>query len=76
VCKLVKRYVREYNAAMCALAIRWPTKIMVLKTEDLSGRTAQEALYNFVGANGAFKAVRLNIGTTKDGRRFRYHHLI
>jgi hypothetical protein len=75
-CKLVRRYVREYNSAMCALAIRWPTKIMMIKTEDLSDRTAQGTLYNFVGANGAFKTVRLNIGTTKDGRRFRDHHLI
>ena len=68
--------VREYNAAMSALAIRWPTKIKMLKTEDLSDLPAQRALYNFVGAHGAFKTVRLNIGTTKDGRRFRDHHLI
>jgi hypothetical protein len=74
--ELVKRYLREYNAAMGALAIRWPTKIMMLKTEDLSDPPAQRALYNFVGATGAFKTVRLNIGTTRDGRRFRDHHLI
>jgi hypothetical protein len=48
----------------------------MLKTDDLSDLTAQRALYNFVGANGAFKTVRLNIGTTRDGRRFRDHHLI
>jgi hypothetical protein len=73
---LVTRYVREYNAGVRAAALRWPTKFMVLNTEDLSDPTAQRALYDFVGADGAIKSVRLNIGTTKDGRRFRERHLI
>jgi hypothetical protein len=74
--ELVMRYVREYNAAVQAFAIRWPTKFMALKTEDLNDPTAQRALYDFVGAAGAISAVRLNVGTTKDGRRFRERHLI
>jgi hypothetical protein len=43
---------------------------------DLSDATAQRGLYDFVGANGTIKHFRLNIGTTKDGRSFREHHLI
>jgi hypothetical protein len=65
--QLVMRYVREYNTAVRALALRWPAKFMVLKTEDLNDPTAQRALFNFVGADGAIKSLRLNIGTTKDG---------
>jgi Sulfotransferase domain len=74
--ELVMRYVREYNAAVQAFAMRWPTKFMALKTEDLSDPTAQRVLYDFVGAAGAISTVRLNVGTTKDGRRFRARHLI
>jgi hypothetical protein len=74
--QLMMRYVREYNIAVQALAIRCPTKFMALKTEDLSDPTAQRTLYDFVGANGAIKTVRLNVRTTKDGRRFRERHLI
>jgi hypothetical protein len=33
--QLMLRYVREYNGAVRALALRWPAKFMVLKTEDL-----------------------------------------
>jgi hypothetical protein len=68
--------VREYNAAVQAFASRWPAKFLALKTEDMSDPTAQRALYDFVGASGAIKTVRLNVGTTKDGRRFRQRHLI
>jgi hypothetical protein len=74
--QLMMRYVREYNAAVRALALRWPAKFMVLKTEDLSDPTAQRDLFDFVGASGAIKNLRLNIGTTKDGRRFRERHSI
>jgi hypothetical protein len=74
--QLVTRYVREYNAAVHALAMREPAKFMALKTEDLSDPTAQLALYDFIGANGAIKTVRLNVGTTNDGRRFRERHLV
>jgi Sulfotransferase domain len=74
--QLVTRYVREYNAGVRALARRWPAKFMVLKTEDLNDPTAQNALYRFVGESGAIKTVKLNTGTTKDGRRFRERHLI
>jgi hypothetical protein len=73
---LMMRYVREYNTAVQALAIRCPTKVMALNTEDLSDPTAQRTLYDFVGASGAIKTVRLNVRTTKDGRRFRERHLI
>jgi hypothetical protein len=74
--QVIVRYVREYNAAVRAFAMRWPTRFMALETEDLSDPTAQRALYDFVGANGAVKTIRLNVGTTKDGRRFRERHLI
>jgi hypothetical protein len=74
--QLMMRYVREYNASVRALALRWPAKFMVLKTEDLSDPTAQRDLFDFVGASGAIKNLRLNIGTTKDGRRFRERHSI
>jgi hypothetical protein len=74
--QLMLRYVREYNAAFQAFAQRWPARFMALETEHLSKATAQRALYDFVGANGAIKTVRLNVGTTKDGRRFRDRHLI
>jgi Sulfotransferase domain len=74
--QLVTRYVREYNAAVHALAARRPAKFLALKTEDLSGPTAQRALYDFIGVNGAIKTVRLNVGTTNDGRRFRERHLV
>jgi hypothetical protein len=74
--QLMMRYVREYNAAVHALAMRWPAKFLVLETQDLSDPTAQRALYDFVGGKGAIKTVRLNVGTTKDGRRFRDRHLI
>ena len=67
----------EYNTALLhALAVRGSAKFMALKTEDLSGPTAQRALYDFIGVNGAIKTVRLNIGTTNDGRRFRERHLV
>jgi Sulfotransferase domain len=74
--QLMMRYVREYNAAVYALAVRWPAKFIVLKTEDLGDSTAQRALFDFVGVNGAIKKVRLNIGTTRDGRSFRKRHSI
>jgi hypothetical protein len=74
--QLVMRYVREYNASVYALAVRWPAKFIVLKTEDLGDPTAQRALFDFVGVNGAIKKVRLNIGTTRDGRSFRKRHSI
>jgi hypothetical protein len=74
--QLMMRYVREYSAVVQAFASRWPAKFLTLKTEDMSDPTAQRALYDFVGASGAIKTVRLNVGTTKDGRRFRERHLI
>jgi hypothetical protein len=74
--ELMMRYVREYNAEVQALGMRWPAKFMGLKTEDLSDPIAQRTLYDFVGAAGAINTVRLNVGTTKDGRRFRERHLI
>jgi Sulfotransferase domain len=74
--QLITRYVSEYNTAVHALAVRGSAKFMALKTEDLSGPTAQRALYDFIGVNGAIKTVRLNIGTTNDGRRFRERHLV
>jgi hypothetical protein len=74
--QLLMRYVREYNAAVRVLAICRPANFMALETEDLSDATAQRAIYDFVGANGMIKHFRLNIGTTKDGRSFREHHLI
>jgi hypothetical protein len=74
--ELIMRYVREYNAAVHALAVREPAKFMALKMEDLSGPAAQRALYDFIGVNGAIKTVRLNVGTTNDGRRFRQRHLV
>jgi hypothetical protein len=74
--ELITRYVREYNASARALARSCASNLLMLKTDDLSDPAMQRKLFDFVGASGAINAVRLNVGTTKDGRRFRDRHLI
>jgi hypothetical protein len=74
--QLIKRYVREYNDALRLLAARSPGRVMVLRTEELNDPTVQKTLFDFVGARGEIKTIRLNAGTTIDGRSFRKRHLI
>ena len=74
--QLIKRYVREYNDALRSLAARSPGSVMVVRTEELNDPTVQRSLFDFVGATGEIKTIRLNAGTTIDGRSFRERHLV
>jgi hypothetical protein len=74
--RLIGRYVQEYNASICALAPRHPSKFLALKTEHLSDANTQRSIFDFLGVNASVRNVRLNVGTTRDGRRFRERHLV
>jgi hypothetical protein len=73
---LIVRHVQEYNDAMCALAQRFPAKVILVRTESLDDEAVQNAIFDFVGLHGTFARTHLNVGTTDDGKRFRDQHLL
>jgi hypothetical protein len=63
----IRRYVREYNAALSKLADRWPERVLLLRTEELGDATAQQRLFGFLGVAGTPSPTVLNAGTVADG---------
>jgi hypothetical protein len=74
--ELIARYVQEYNDAMHVLAERFPTKVLLVRTESLDDEPVQNAIFDFVGLHGTVTKTHLNVGTTADGKRFRDQHLL
>ncbi len=65
---LIRRYVDEYNAAMFALVARQTDRVLLLRTEQLDDRATQQRLFDFFGLPGDTSSIRLNVGTSSDGR--------
>jgi hypothetical protein len=63
----IRRYVHEYNAALTALAERWPARVLLLRTEELADPAAQGRLFGFLGVTGSPSAAVLNTGTVAEG---------
>ncbi|HEV2548684.1 MAG TPA: hypothetical protein VGU20_15190 [Stellaceae bacterium] len=63
----IRRYVREYNEALRALADHWPARVFLLRTEELGEAAAQHRLFAFLGVAGKPAAMALNAGTVADG---------
>jgi hypothetical protein len=63
----IRRYVREYNDALHALAERWPARVFLMGTEELADAAAQRRLFAFLGVAGTPSAAVLNAGTVADG---------
>jgi len=63
----IRRYVQEYNAALTKLADRWPTRVFLLRTEELGDIAAQHRLFRFLGGARTTKKTKLNAGTVADG---------
>ena len=65
---LTRRYVDEYNAAMFARAERAPERTMLVQTEEMAQASVQARMFEFLGLPGNAVSLRLNVGTTSDGR--------
>jgi hypothetical protein len=64
--QLVRRYVREYNERLHALAARLPDRVLLLRTEELDLPKTREELSRFIGLPVSLEPRRLNIGVDSD----------
>jgi hypothetical protein len=69
----IRRYVREYNARMRALADECPDRLLLVRTEDLNDPVVQQRIGSFAGVSIMTGNYHLNAGTMADGRvTYRY----
>jgi hypothetical protein len=58
--QLIRRYVREYNECLTALADRYSGRILLLRTQQLDRAETRREIGRFLGQTVDFETVRLN----------------
>jgi hypothetical protein len=65
----IRRYVQEYNERLQTHATAAPTRVLLLRTEELADPRVQERLFAFLGVTGKTSSAVLNASTVADGSR-------
>lgn len=65
--RLVTAYVEDYNQALARLAETLGDKLLLLRTEALGERQAQDRILDFLGVKAPYLDAALNRGATADG---------
>jgi hypothetical protein len=63
---VVRRYVRDYNERLHALAARLPDRVLLLRTEELDLPQTRETVSRFIGLPVGLRSLRLNVGVDSD----------
>ena len=63
----ILRYVREYNQELERLRLYAPSRVQLVRTEDLSLPSTQDRIFRFIGVPSVTMQTRLNVGQANDG---------
>jgi hypothetical protein len=71
---MLTHYINEYNDTLTRLAAADPSRVMVVRTEELNDPHACARLSEFVGVSIGVPRTSLNVGTRDDGNRLEWYY--
>jgi hypothetical protein len=67
--ELITRYVEEYNERLESIARKFPGRVKLVATDDLSVERVQGEIFEFAQSQGATSDWKLNVKSTVDGKK-------